>query len=66
MTSSHAPDVNILLVDDRQENLVALEALIRQPGRLIFKARSGDQALSLMLEHPFALAILDVASSWPN
>lgn len=53
-------DVNVLLVDDLQENLIALEALIRQPGRRIFTARSGDQALSLMLEHPFALAILDV------
>jgi signal transduction histidine kinase len=53
-------DVNVLLVDDLQENLVALEALIRQPGRRIFTARSGDEALSLMLEHPFALAILDV------
>ena len=53
-------DVNVLLVDDLQENLVALEALIRQPGRRIFTARSGEQALSLMLEHAFALAILDV------
>ena len=53
-------EVNVLLVDDLRENLVALEALIRQPGRRIFTARSGEQALSLMLEHPFALAILDV------
>lgn len=53
-------DVNVLLVDDLEENLVALEALIRQPGRRIFTARSGEQALSLMLEHAFALAILDV------
>jgi signal transduction histidine kinase len=52
--------VNVLLVDDLRENLVALEALIRQPGRRIFSARSGDEALSLMLEHQFALAILDV------
>ena len=52
--------VNLLLVDDLQENLVALEALIRGPGRRIFTARSGDEALSLMIEHPFALAILDV------
>jgi len=52
--------VNVLLVDDLQENLTALEALIRQPDRQIFTARSGDEALSLMLEHPFALAILDV------
>jgi signal transduction histidine kinase len=55
-----AAEVNVLLVDDLQENLIALEALIRQPGRRIFTARSGEQALSLMLEHAFALAILDV------
>ena len=58
--SSSAPEANVLLVDDLQENLIALEALIRGPGRRIFTARSGDDALSLMLEHPFALAILDV------
>ncbi|NML44686.1 hybrid sensor histidine kinase/response regulator [Ramlibacter sp. G-1-2-2] len=58
--SAASPDVNVLLVDDLQDNLVALEALIRQPGRRIFQARSGEEALSLMLEHPFALAILDV------
>lgn len=58
--TTESNDVNVLLVDDLQENLVALEALIRQPGRRIFTARSGEQALSLMLEQPFALAILDV------
>jgi signal transduction histidine kinase len=58
--SSQPLAVNVLLVDDLQENLLALQALIRQPGRRIFTARSGDEALSLMLEHPFALAILDV------
>jgi signal transduction histidine kinase len=52
--------INLLLVDDLQENLVALEALIRAPDRRIFSARSGDEALSLMLEHSFALAIIDV------
>ena len=58
--SSESLPVNVLLVDDLQENLLALEALIRQPGRRIFTARTGDEALSLMLEHAFALAILDV------
>ncbi len=58
--STVTSDVNVLLVDDLQENLLALEALIRQPGRRIFTARSGEQALSLMIEHAFALAILDV------
>jgi signal transduction histidine kinase len=58
--TDHLPDVNILLVDDLEENLVALEALIRAPGRRIVAVRTGEEALSAMLEQPFALAILDV------
>jgi signal transduction histidine kinase len=54
------PDVKLLLVDDLRENLVALQALVRGPGRQLFCAQSGEEALSLMLEHEFALAILDV------
>lgn len=50
----------ILIVDDLPENLLALEALIRQEDRLIFQASSGVDALALLLEHDFALAILDV------
>ena len=57
---SDALQTNILLVDDLQENLVALEALIRGEGRVCWLARSGEEALTLMLEHEFALAILDV------
>ena len=60
MTPETPPVANILLVDDLQENLMALEALIRQPGRRMFMARSGEAALSLMLEHEFALALVDV------
>ncbi|MES2784512.1 MAG: hybrid sensor histidine kinase/response regulator [Pseudomonadota bacterium] len=52
--------VKLLIVDDLRENLVALEALIRQEDRQIYKAFSGDEALALLLEHDFALAILDV------
>ncbi|QOY93438.1 hybrid sensor histidine kinase/response regulator [Massilia sp. UMI-21] len=50
----------LLIVDDLPENLRALDALIRGEGRLVYQASSGDQALALMLEHEFALAILDV------
>ena len=60
MSDPGLPDVNLLLVDDLRENLVALEALVRGPGRRVFTAQDGDEALSLMLEHPFALAIVDV------
>jgi len=52
--------VKILLVDDIEENLVALEALLRQPELTILSARSGTEALELLLDHEFALAILDV------
>jgi signal transduction histidine kinase len=50
----------LLIVDDLPENLRALDALIRDEQRLVFQAQSGEEALSLMLEHDFALAILDV------
>lgn len=51
---------NILIVDDLPENLLALEALIRQDGRTIYQASSGEEALAHLLEHEFAMAILDV------
>lgn len=50
----------LLIVDDLPENLLALEALIRAPGRLVFRAGSAEAALTLLLEHEFALAIVDV------
>jgi len=50
----------ILIVDDLPENLQALEALLRHDQRAIYQASSGEQALTMMLEHEFALAILDV------
>lgn len=51
---------NILIVDDLPENLLALAALIRGPERNIMQAGSGEAALALLLEHEFALAIVDV------
>jgi len=51
---------NILIVDDRKENLFALEALLEAPGLNIEKATSGNEALGLVLEHDFAVVLLDV------
>ena len=51
---------NILIVDDREENLVTLEGIIESPELNIVKAHSGNQALSLMLEYDFAMVLLDV------
>jgi signal transduction histidine kinase len=50
----------ILVVDDVAENLVALEALLRGEDTDIVTARSGTEALELILQHEFALAFIDV------
>ncbi|WP_223464098.1 hybrid sensor histidine kinase/response regulator [Pseudomonas sp. GL-RE-26] len=50
----------LLIVDDLPENLLALEALIKREDRIVYKALCADEALSLLLQHEFALAILDV------
>jgi two-component system sensor histidine kinase/response regulator len=52
--------VKCLLVDDREENLVALSALLRRDDVEVLLARSGAEALDLLLAHDVALALLDV------
>ncbi|MCW0046337.1 MULTISPECIES: hybrid sensor histidine kinase/response regulator [unclassified Brevundimonas] len=59
MTQTDDP-IPVLLVDDLQENLLALEALLRRDGLTFLKARTGDEALELLLAHDVALALLDV------
>jgi two-component system sensor histidine kinase/response regulator len=58
-TSALAP-VKCLLVDDLQENLLALSALLARGDVEILTARSGAEALELLLVHDVALAFLDV------
>lgn len=52
--------VKCLLVDDLEENLLALSALLRRDDVEILEARSGAEALELLLAHDVALAFLDV------
>ena len=52
--------VNFLIVDDLEENLLSLEALLQRDGLVFLKARSGEDALELLLKHDVALALLDV------
>jgi signal transduction histidine kinase len=52
--------VKILLVDDKPENLVALEAVLDGLGQQLIKAQSGKEALRACLEHDFAAILLDV------
>jgi PAS domain S-box-containing protein len=54
------PPVEILIVDDRPENLLALEAILDPLGQKLVRAHSGDEALRLLLSHDFAMILLDV------
>ena len=52
--------VDILLVDDRPENLLALEAILEPLGQRLTRAQSGEAALRCLLEQDFAVILLDV------
>jgi PAS domain S-box-containing protein len=52
--------VDILLVDDRPENLLALEAILEPLGQRLVRAASGEDALRRLLEREFAVILLDV------
>ena len=63
-TSSPSPNpsdrVNILLVDDRPENLLALEAILEPLQQNLVRANSGPEALKHVLAREFAVILLDV------
>jgi signal transduction histidine kinase len=50
----------ILIVDDRRENLLATEKILRKLNAGVFVANSGNEALALVLRHRFAVVLLDV------
>src|SRR5580698_8856411 len=52
--------VKCLIVDDLQENLLALSALLEREDVQVLTAKSGAAALELLLVHDVALAFLDV------
>ena len=55
------PQVDILIVDDHEENLLALEAILTDPVYNLVRASSGREALKEVLKRDFALILLDVA-----
>ena len=59
-TLAPPPLANVLLVDDRIENLVALEAILEPLGHNLIRATSADEALRAVLQHQFAVILLDV------
>jgi len=52
--------VSILLVDDRPDKLMALEAVLSDLGQRLIKATSGKDALKAVLKQDFAVILLDV------
>ena len=52
--------INILIVDNRPENIFALSEALSDPDLNVFDATSGNEALALTLEHDFTLVLMDV------
>lgn len=57
---SDHPKFNVLIVDDRPENLLTLEGILENENLNIIKASSGNEALAIMLEHNISLVLMDV------
>lgn len=53
--------VNILVVDDRKDKLLALGAILAPLGQNVIEARSGKEALRLLLKNEFAVILMDVS-----
>jgi len=60
MSMTSDDTATILIVDDRDENVLALEVMLSLPGVEIVTARSGAEALRLILRQEFAVILLDV------
>src|SRR5512143_38203 len=54
------PSVNVLLVDDRPDKLLALESILADGNHRVVTARSGAEALRALLRDEFAVILLDV------
>ncbi len=57
---ANEPRMNILIVDDQPDGLLALEAILGNLGQNLVRASSGREALRLLLREDFALILLDV------
>ena len=59
--ATEAPDpVNILLVDDTPARLLAYRTILEDLDENLFEAKSGTEALKLLMQHEFALILLDI------
>jgi two-component system, NtrC family, sensor kinase len=60
VTASSAARPNVLIVDDIEANLVALEALLENLSCEVIRAKSGNEALRQLLKREYAVILLDV------
>nr|WP_079106449.1 response regulator [Streptomyces sp. NBRC 109436] len=60
MTATVSEKAGILIVDDMEENLIALEAVLGPLDQPLVRARSGEEAMKAMLRQDFAVVLLDV------
>jgi diguanylate cyclase (GGDEF)-like protein len=58
--STELPRVNVLLVDDRADNLMALEESLASLGQRLVRAQSGNEALRAVLDDRFAVILMDI------
>ena len=56
----------ILLVDDRRENLFALDAILSPLNQILVPGRSGEEALEALLADEFAVVLLDIVMPGMN
>ncbi len=59
-TPDDSERVNILIVDDLPENQLVYRSILEESGQNLMTARSGEDALKLVLKHEFAVILLDV------
>ena len=57
---SDADKINILVVDDLPEKLLVYRTILEELGQNLVAARSGEEALRQVLQHDFAVILLDV------
>ncbi len=57
---SSLPPVGVLIVDDRKENLLVLEAVLEPLGQRVVRAQSGQAALLAVADEKFAVILMDV------